>query len=101
LRLTQQVSTVPVAQGVNVRLPAVFAHLNSAICWQIAVRFFAVAGQPANSLPKCSYLQKHDMIKYFGPFFDIVPSFDYCNYLVEFGKKLFSKLYTDLKSERA
>jgi len=47
------------------------------------------------------YLQKHNMIEYSGPFFDIVPSFDYCNSLVKFGKELFSKLYNDLKPSRA
>jgi hypothetical protein len=43
------------------------------------------------------YLQKHDMIQSSGLFFYILPSFDYCRYLVVFGKQLFSKLYADLR----
>ena len=42
------------------------------------------------------YLKKHNLIETPSPVFvDIVPTFDYCNYLVEFGKNLFKKLYED------
>lgn len=43
------------------------------------------------------YLQKHNMVEISSPLLvEIVPTFEYCNYLVEFGKKLFRKLYKDL-----
>jgi hypothetical protein len=43
------------------------------------------------------YLQKHDMIEISGPpFIDIVSTFEYCKYLVEFSKEFFYKLYTGL-----
>lgn len=42
------------------------------------------------------YLQKHDLVDHSGMFVDIIPSFDYCRYLVGFGKELFTKLHTDL-----
>jgi len=43
------------------------------------------------------YMEKHNIVDHSGIFLDIIPSFDYCTYLVEFGKELFRKLYTDLK----
>jgi hypothetical protein len=42
------------------------------------------------------YLQKHDLVVHSGVSLNIIPSFSYCNYLVDFGKELFGKLYTDL-----
>jgi hypothetical protein len=46
------------------------------------------------------YLQKYKLLDQSGMFLDIAPSFDYCNYLVEFGKELLTKIYTDLKPGR-
>lgn len=46
------------------------------------------------------YLQKHDLVAHSSMFLDIIPSFSYCNYLVEFGKKLFRKLHTDLNPSK-
>lgn len=43
-----------------------------------------------------SYLQKHGIATTSGPFVEIVPSIEYCKSLVEFGRKLFRKLYVDL-----
>jgi hypothetical protein len=43
------------------------------------------------------YLRKHNMLKQFGILFEILPSFEYCKYLIDFGKHFFLKLYTDLK----
>src|SRR6185369_5059573 len=43
-----------------------------------------------------SYLQKHGIVTTSGPFVEIVPSIEYCKSLVEFGRKLFRKLYVDL-----
>jgi len=43
-----------------------------------------------------SYLQKHGIATTSGPFIEIVPSIEYCKSLVEFGRKLFRKLYVDL-----
>lgn len=43
------------------------------------------------------YLQKHNMIRFSNPpFVDINPTFEYSKYLVEFGKEIFDKLYSDL-----
>lgn len=47
-----------------------------------------------------SYLQQHNIIEQSGMFLEIIPSFDYCKYLVLFGRDLFSKLYTDLFPNR-
>ncbi|MCP4614783.1 MAG: hypothetical protein GY845_39385 [Planctomycetes bacterium] len=46
------------------------------------------------------YMHKHQLVNHSGIFLDIIPPFEYCTYLVEFGKKLFSKLYKDLKPGR-
>jgi hypothetical protein len=43
------------------------------------------------------YLNKHNLIKRFDTLFEILPSFEYCEYLIKLSEKLFSKLYTDLK----
>jgi hypothetical protein len=43
------------------------------------------------------YLQRYDLAAISGLFLDIIPTFDYCNYLVEFGKELFGRLYEDLE----
>lgn len=46
------------------------------------------------------YLQKHDLVAHSDIFMDIIPTFSYCNYLVEFGKKFFRKLHTDLNPSK-
>lgn len=46
------------------------------------------------------YLQKHNLVDHSNTFLDIIPSFDYCSYLVEFGKELFKRLHTDLNSSK-
>jgi hypothetical protein len=43
------------------------------------------------------YLKKHNMINQMGVLSRISPSFEYCEYLIDFGKRLFLKLYTDLE----
>ena len=47
------------------------------------------------------YLQRHNLIDHSSMFLDIIPSFDYCSYLVEFGKELFKRLHTDLNSSKS
>jgi hypothetical protein len=42
------------------------------------------------------YLKKHDMLEEGGVNLQIRPPFEYAQYLVEFGKELFSKLYADM-----
>lgn len=42
------------------------------------------------------YLQKHNLVDHHSSMLDIIPSFDYCSHLVEFGKELFERLHTDL-----
>jgi hypothetical protein len=44
-----------------------------------------------------SYLQKHGIATTGGPFVEILPSIEYCKSLVELGRKLFRKLYDDLR----
>jgi hypothetical protein len=44
-----------------------------------------------------SYLQKHGIATTGGPFVEILPSVEYCQSLVEFGRKLFQKLNADLR----
>jgi hypothetical protein len=43
------------------------------------------------------YMQRQNLVDHSGIFLEIIPSFEYCIYLVNFGKELFSKLYNDLK----
>ncbi len=43
------------------------------------------------------YLQQHNLLKIsVPPHIDILPSFEYCEYLLEFCEEFFSKLYKDL-----
>ena len=43
------------------------------------------------------YLGKHNMIEQTGSHsFEIRPTFDYCEYLIDFGLKFFSKLYSEI-----
>ena len=43
------------------------------------------------------YVEKHKICNHTDFFIEIVPSFEYCDYLVELGKEFFKKLYADLK----
>lgn len=43
------------------------------------------------------YLQKHGMVEYSSSHVEIVPTFEYCRYLIELSRKLFFGLYADLK----
>ena len=45
------------------------------------------------------YLNKYEMIEHSGAYFEVRPSFEYCNHLIKFGKDFFSKLYSDLYSK--
>jgi hypothetical protein len=43
------------------------------------------------------YLMGHKIIVFGGPFYEIVPSYDFCKALIKFGSDVLSKIYTDLK----
>jgi hypothetical protein len=43
-----------------------------------------------------SYLKRYEMVELTTPPFEISPTFEYCNYLVEFGTEFFTKLINDL-----
>lgn len=46
------------------------------------------------------YLQKHSMLTHFDILLDVVPTFEYCDYLISFARNFFKDLYANLKTVR-
>jgi hypothetical protein len=43
------------------------------------------------------FLESHKILEFSGLFFEIVPNYDFCKYLIEFGSEMLSKIYSDLR----